>query len=185
MKFKIAILVFAAWSVSVLVAEPKQKPGQPATSTETESAVTVISEDEARGRAELLHTMYLRTLHTMHREYFRDNDRLTVPSRALEGVFSSVDRRSGGKTRWIAVNAPAMNIEHKPSTAIEKEAALALKGGESVYEKVVDGVYHRVGAITLFASCTRCHLGALANQRPGRRVAGLAISLPLALPEKK
>jgi len=143
-----------------------------------------LSITEAKARVAILESVYLSTLHNVHRRYFNSNtDRLPVPSRVLEDVFFSVDQQHGTKSRWIAVNAPPMNLEHKPKDGFEMRAAKEL-ARKTRYEEVVDGVYYSSRSITLFASCQKCHLSALSQQNPGRRVAGLVVSLPL-VPQPK
>ncbi len=38
-------------------------------------------------------------------------------------MFARIEKRSNVKSRWIAVNTPAMSINHEPETAFEKKAA--------------------------------------------------------------
>lgn len=135
--------------------------------------------EEARARAKLLHTTYESTLITVHRAYFEEGKRMMVPARVLEDVFYWVDQETNGKTRWISVNTEAMNIDHEPETEIEKKAAKSLASGEEVFEVVEGGVYHRAGAVTLVASCLRCHETTLFQKRKKKRVAGLVISIPV------
>lgn len=136
-----------------------------------------VSLAEARERARLLHDVYDGTLQTVHSRYFRDNDSgLTVPSRALEDVFSRVARRQHVSARWIAVNAQAMSLDHEPKDTFEKNAARALASGKQEFEVVESGRYRRAAPIALFASCLKCH--APPPMRPtGNRVAGLIISM--------
>jgi hypothetical protein len=94
---------------------------------EAEDKLTV---PEARRQTKLLHDTYIATLHTVHRSYFDEDEREIIPARALEEVFRQVDAETGGKTRWISVNTPAMNIDHKPKEGFEKDAARELAKGE-------------------------------------------------------
>jgi hypothetical protein len=143
------------------------------------SEPTTITVEEARGRVRILETVYLSSLQNIHRNYFRDDQRLPVPSRVLEDVFYSVHSRNGIKSRWIAVNTPAMNVEHKPKPGFETRATAAMTAKKSRFEEVKDGVFYSARSVTLLASCQRCHLSALAQQNGGRRVAGLVIEIPL------
>ena len=54
----------------------------------------------------------------------------------MEEVFRQIDAEIGGKTRWIAVNTPAMNIDHSPQEGFEKDAARELKQGKHEFERV-------------------------------------------------
>jgi len=134
---------------------------------------------EARRQAKVLHEVYVATLHTVHRTYFDEDSRDTIPARAMENVFRDVDRETGGETRWIAVNTPAMNIDHKPKAGFEKDAVRQLAKGEREFERIKDGVYQRAGAVSLFAGCTKCHLSGIRPQQNVRSVAGLVISIPV------
>jgi len=140
---------------------------------------TKITVDEARGRARVLETVYIASLQNIHRNYFQGDQKLAIPSRVLEDVFYSVNSRTGIKSRWIAVNTPAMNVEHKPKPGFETRATVAMKAKKSRFEEVKDNVFYSARSVTLFASCQRCHLSALAQQNGGRRVAGLVIEIPL------
>ena len=89
----------------------------------------------------------------------------------------NVAERSGVRLRWLVVEGRAMNVDHNPRDAFEKDAARALASGEDEHEAAADGVYRRAGPVTLGAECLKCHL-------PGRtsnkgRTAGLLISMPI------
>jgi hypothetical protein len=143
------------------------------------SEPTTITPEEARGRVRLLETVYISTLQNIHRNYFRNDQKLPVPSRVLEDVFYSLNRGNGIKSRWIAVNTPAMNAEHKPKPGFEARAVTALTANKSRFEEIKSGVFYSARSVTLLASCQRCHLSALAQQNGGRRIAGLVIEIPL------
>lgn len=150
-----------------------------AAEAEDKKPESVLTVDEARRQAKLLHSTYEATLHTVHREYFREGGRTPIPARVLEEVFYWVDEETHGETRWIAVNTEAMSIDHNPESEFEKQAAKVLSTGEEEFEQVEDGMYRRAGAITLFASCLKCHESALTQLRTKRRVAGLVINIPV------
>jgi hypothetical protein len=132
----------------------------------------------AKDRAKLLHRVYAATLDSMHHHFFR-RDRAVLPARALEDVFTSVDRGAGTKTRWIAVNTPAMSVHHEPATAFEKAAVVELATGKAAFERVEDGVYRRAGSIPLGAGCVSCHtkFSTAADKTP--RFAGLVVEIPV------
>lgn len=145
---------------------------------EAKENLAPMSVAEARRQASLLSETYMATLHVIHQQYFDTNLRDIVPPRALEDVFKQIDERTKGRTRWISVNTPAMNVDHDPKPGFEKDAANALNGGSKEFERIENGLYHRAAAVPLFASCNRCHLSALSSRRTGR-VAGLVITLPI------
>ncbi len=159
--------------------KPKEDPAQTATKSDPAEDVkkSAITVQVARQRAELLHTAFEATLIAVHRAYF-EGERDAVPAVVLEDVFSWVDKETHGKTRWIAVNTEAMNIDHEPKSDFEKKAAKALAAGNESFELIEDGVYHRAGAVSLVTGCLRCHETGLIQRRQRKRVAGLVISIP-------
>jgi hypothetical protein len=178
---RIAFLVVTALSTSLLVTVSRAE-GPPTkksiTKTEKKDDVKRISVEEARARAELLHEVYEATLQIMHRWYFREDKKITIPSKALDDVFYRVSLRSKINARWLAVNARAMSIDHAPKDAFEKQAARLLGRGENSHETVAEGVYRRAGSITLFGSCIKCHAPPPMNPNV-RRYAGLIITIPV------
>lgn len=157
--------------------EPPDNSDKPA--KKSKPAKPLLTVEEARGQAKLLHTTYEATLIAVHRAYFEEGKRMLVPSRVLEDIFYWVDHETKGETRWIAVNTEAMSIDHEPESEIEKKAAKVLASGEEEFELIEDGVYHRAGAVTLVASCLRCHEPNLFQKQKRKRVAGLVISIPV------
>lgn len=171
---------------SVLWGEPQdaqptaeQKSADSGDSDPQPEAKELLTVKAARRQSKLLHETYVATLHTVHRTYFDEDSRDVIPARALENVFKEIDKETGGQTRWIAVNTPAMNIDHKPKEGFEKDAARQLARGDREFERIENGVYHRAGAISLFAGCTKCHLSGIRPQQKVRSVAGLIISVPV------
>ena len=132
----------------------------------------------ARDRAKLMHEVYAATLDSMHHHFFR-RDRAVLPARALEDVFEQVGRRSGVEARWIAVNTPAMTVDHEPKTAFEKAAAAAIAAGKDEYVEVAGGVYRRAGAIPLGAGCVSCHTRSFGAPDKTPRFAGLVVGVPV------
>ena len=178
------IRTFGALAVAMLAcaAVHIQAGDNPTTAAEADSSgVAPLSVPEARRQATLLHETYLATLLVVHREYFDEKNRVTLPARAFEDVFKSIDKRTGGHTRWIAVNTPAMNVDHEPKPGFEKDAAKALANGQKDFESVAGNVYQRASGIPFAASCSKCHQSALGSRRAGR-MAGLVVSLPVQTP---
>jgi cytochrome c553 len=137
-----------------------------------------VSVAVARDRAVLLHEVFADTLEEVHRHYFR-REGAVLPSRALEDVFTRLDRRSGVKARWIAVNTPAMSVNHEPDTAFEKAAAAELAAGKAEYGRVEKGYYLRAGVIPLRAGCVGCHTRNAPITDKKARLAGLVIAIPV------
>lgn len=178
----VALCVVSSLCLVFLTASSNGESQKADTADDSKKAVEVIDKltvPEARRQTKLLHDTYIATLHTVHRSYFDEDEREIIPARAMENVFRQIDAETGGKTRWIAVNTPAMNIDHNPKEGFEKDAARELKKGKREFERVEDGTYFRAGAVSLFASCTKCHLSGLRPQQNVRSVAGLVISIPV------
>lgn len=132
---------------------------------------------EARDRARLLHETIHATLQIVHHQYYREDEGLLIPARTLEAVFKELARSQNVQLRWLAVNAQAMNVDHEPRDAFEKNAVKVLTSGENECEAVEDGVYRHVGAITLSSECLKCHLPNRTSTKD--RAAGLLIAIPI------
>ena len=183
-------------AVTAGLSQDAAKPGKPASEsdktaeaskttkpTETETAeaedeVERMTVEQARVRGQLLHDTWKDSLMVIHRIYFREGEKITIPSRAMDDIFARMEHRSNIKSRWIAVNAQAMSLDHKPKDQFEFDAAKALSLGKDVHEVVEDGVYRRAGPITLFSSCLKCHFPSRTARTRGR-IAGLVISIPV------
>jgi hypothetical protein len=155
-------------------APPKDPTSRPAEKAADER----VSMAEARERGKLMHSIYAATLEVMHHRYFRA-DRAVLPARALEDVFAEIDKQSKIKTRWIAVNTPAMSINHEPESEFEKKAAIELAAGKTEFDRVEDGYYRRAGVIPLGAGCVGCHTKLFSTPAKTPRFAGLVISIPI------
>ncbi|WP_417387245.1 c-type heme family protein [Gimesia sp.] len=133
--------------------------------------------DAAREQARLLHEALHSTLLIVHQKYYREDEKLPIPSSVLDEVFEHLQETRDIKFRWISVNAEAMNIDHEPQTEFEKQAAKAIADGKTEYEQVEKGVYRHAGMICLPSQCLKCHMP---NRRStATRFAGLVISLPV------
>lgn len=131
----------------------------------------------ARDRAQVLGDVYLSTLHVMHDRYFH-GDRAVVPARAMEDVFSDVQRQSHVEARWFAVSLNAMSIDHEPKSTFEEHAARRIKAGQQQVEAVEEGYYRRAVAVSLGGGCLHCHEG-FGKTSTVPRFAGLVISIPV------
>lgn len=159
--------------------EPKS--GSVHVATASENAPRSVA--EARDRARLLHETFHGALQVMHRDFFDDEDTRNIPSRSLEDVFAELARSQHVKLRWLAVNAEALNVDHKPSDEFEKRAVKALSAGEQEYEAVAGDVYQYAGSIKLSSQCLKCHLPGRTSNKD--RAAGLVITMPLEIPESR
>ena len=146
--------------------------------TQTGDVASLITVDEARERAKILHDVYESMLRTIHSRYFKENAGVPIPSRALEEVFARVTRRTKTKARWIAVNSQAMSIDHEPVDDFEKAAARVLSAGAQEFELVENGTYRRATPIALLDSCLKCHAPPPIRVT-NARFAGLVIAMPV------
>lgn len=184
------VLVSLFYIVASSFADPPEAPKNKVSgAAKTDAAKTtkkkkstgkrLVTVEAARERAKLTHHIYASTLEAMHHHYF-NNDRSSVPARVMEDMFSDIARQENIKAKWIAVNAKAMSIDHKPEGEFEKQAAKEISAGKHEYERVEKGLYQRAVAIPLTNNgCLGCHLGFAANKNKRDRFAGLVISIPV------
>jgi len=154
---------------------------------EKDKMATVSNEDAqqiavslavARDRASLMHNVYAATLEVMHDRYFHA-DRAIIPARAMEDVFSEVQRKSKIQARWIGVSFKPMSVTHEAATDFEKRAVKEIAAGNSEVDTVEDGFYRRVGAIPLGSNCISCHDGFFRSAPKKPKFAALVISVPI------
>jgi hypothetical protein len=132
----------------------------------------------ARDRAKLLHEVYASMLDVIHRRYFHA-DRAIVPARAMEDVFSDMERTAHIEARWIVANLKAMSVDHEPETPFEKQAAREITRGSKEIETVEAGFYRRAVPVPLTADCISCHGGFFRQPSSTPKFAGLVISIPV------
>ena len=161
---------------AAITPEPVESGLSPAAAKEKAARVPV---SVARDRAKLMHSIYSTTLGVMHDRYFHV-DRSIVPARAMEDVFSEIEKETGSKANWISVNLKAMSINHEPSTEFEKRAAKEIATGELDVETTEDGYYRRATAIPMTGGCISCHAGVFSQPAKNRKFAALVISIPVA-----
>ena len=137
-----------------------------------------VSLDVARDRAKLLHEVYASMLDVIHRRYFHA-DRAIVPARAMEDVFSDMERAAHSEARWIVANLKAMSVDHEPETPFEKQAAREITRGKKEVEIVEAGFYRRAVPVPLTADCISCHGGFFRKPSSTPKFAGLVISIPV------
>jgi len=158
------------------------KPPQTDVTRAAPSAESVPpSLEEARGRARLLHETMHATLQIVHQEFFREDKGIPIPAATLKKVFRELAVRQKVELRWLAVNAQAMNDDHKPQNDFEQQAVRALASGKEEFELVEDGVFRHVGVITLASECLRCHVPNRMSTKD--RAAGLIISMRIQQPK--
>lgn len=145
-----------------------------------EATTDYPSAKEARGRARLLHETLHATLQIVHHEYYREDEALKLPAATMRQVFREIENRQQVELRWLAVNAEAMNADHKPRDDFEKQVVAAFTAGKDEHELIEDGRLRWAGMITLSSDCLKCHAPTRTNNKD--RAAALVISIPLQRP---
>jgi hypothetical protein len=148
-----------------------------AAATAPEAAAPAAVPPEARLRSQLLHETIHGALQVMHRDFFREGDRLRIPSQSLEDVFRELERSWNVKVSWMSVNAKAMSVDHQPDGEFERSAAKAIAAGSEMFDAVENRRYRYAGAISLGNECLKCHVPERQDLHP--RKAALLISMPL------
>ncbi len=133
---------------------------------------------EARGRARLLQDSIVSSLTMIHHEYYREDEKLPIPARTYRKVFEELSQKQKVELRWLAITGQAMNVAHNPKTDFERQAAEVIASGATEFEATSDGIYRRVGVISLTSECLKCHAPNRTDVKP--RKAGLVISMPIA-----
>lgn len=164
----------------VALAGEEEVPSASPSAASPSAANPPASVEEARGRARLLHETVHATLQIVHQEFYRENERLPLPAASLRRVFRELQVRQQVELRWLAVNADAMNVDHRPRTPFETSAVTALAAGKGEFELVEGGIYRRAAPITLGSECLRCHAPTRTSNQD--RLAALIISQRLSSP---
>lgn len=174
-------IVAPPWILAaVILASTGASPAGDATKSPAPPARS-ISTAEAQSRARLLNETIHGALQVMHRDFFGADEDLNLPSQSLKDVFKELERQFQVRVSWLGVNA-TKSADHEPKDAFERQAAKALLKGEPEYSAVEDGIYRHVGAIKIQNECLKCHVPFRTTLED--RVAGLAISIPLAEPAR-
>jgi hypothetical protein len=172
----LCVLVLVTSRVELAVVSAGAPPSDPVATTGTgeDLPTTVV---EARGRARILHETIHGVLQVVHRDFFRPDDHMSIPSRSLEDVFKELARSWQVQVHWLVVNAEAMNIDNKPRDDFEKDAVKALASGKPEFEAVAGNVYRFAGSIRLASQCLKCHVPSRTSTED--RAAGVVITMPL------
>jgi hypothetical protein len=133
---------------------------------------------EAGMRARLLHETIHGALQVMHRDFFDEEKRHDIPSSSLEDVFVELKKQWDVEVAWMAVNAKAMSIDHRPQDAFQRAAAEAIAAGAERHEEIDGKRFRYAGAIHLGNSCLKCHVPNRTTLEDRR--AAVLISLPVA-----
>jgi len=145
--------------------------------SESQEPKPVLTTDEARMQAKLLHSTIHSTLRVVHDRYYREDEALPIPAAALGEVFQDIESTEKIKLRWLAVEGQAMNTDHVAQDSFEAEAVNALKAGKPFHEEATERSYRRAAPITLSNHCLKCHMPDRKNTKD--RTAGLIIAIPI------
>lgn len=156
---------------------------EPAPSPEGEKpeAADDAAVKEARVRARLLHETIHGSLQVMHRDFFKEEERSMIPSASLEDVFDELHKTWKVEVKWLAVDAKAMTVDHKPDTKFDRDAVKAISGGAEMWEEADAKTYQYAGVITLGNRCLKCHVPDRTSLED--RKAAVVISMPLKMVE--
>lgn len=132
---------------------------------------------EARARARLLHETIEGTLQVVHRDLFRKDESLAIPSRSFEDVFAELQKRHGVELQWLAVDTKAMALDHEADDRFEREAVEALQKGAAEFEAGEPELFQYAAPIRLSTQCLSCH-APLRTSNDERRAA-LVIRMPV------
>ncbi|NQV23977.1 MAG: DUF3365 domain-containing protein [Rhodopirellula sp.] len=187
MKHRITSLILAVSGIAAILILDSginfRSPNQSVRAEEDEAPAvkqrddSAQSETEARGRARLLHETIHGALQVMHRDFFREDEGLKIPSRSLDDVFAELDRTHGVKVRWLAVNAEPMNVDHQPKDDFERDAVKALASGKQEFDAIEGDAFRFAGLIRLPSQCLKCHVPRRTSNN--ERAAGVVITMPL------
>ena len=180
MKYVYTVLAISLASFTIALSDELHRvPAQKSEAVDAIATPTVVrpSLEEARRQAEVLHATMHSTLQLVHHRYYREDEGMPIPAAILKEVFDELEKEQHVKLRWLAVEGQAMNSDHKPQGSFENAAVKALQAGKRNFELAENGVYRRVGSITLTNHCLKCHVPD--RKSTANRTAGLIIAIPI------
>ena len=162
----------------IIASSAEAEEAEPAKSSVTdEDKARDVNIVHARRLASILFESVHGSLQVMHRDLFREDESVKIPSRSLEDVFSVLNRKHKVELRWLSVDTQAMNIDHEPSSEFEKEVVRHLRTQESNFESVEGNQFHFAGRIRLSTTCLSCHVPRRSDNDD--RFAGLLMTFDL------
>lgn len=148
-----AILIGAALSAGRSATSPVKGYSSPPLPEEPER----MSVKEARRTIALVDRAYQSTLRQIHRRFPVGNGQPVVAAVAVRDIQREVSGSSALTSRFLAVGTKAMNPDHEPKDAFEREAAGELKRGARWVESLEDGRLRVATVVPLGAGCYPCH----------------------------
>lgn len=116
-----------------------------------------MSLKEARRTIALLDRAYQSTLRQVHRRFPVGAGQPVVAAVAVRDIQREVSSSASLSSRFLAVGTKAMNPEHEPKDAFEREAAGELKRGARWVESLEDGRLRVATPVPLGGGCYPCH----------------------------
>jgi hypothetical protein len=116
-----------------------------------------MSVKEARRAIVLLDRTYQSALRQIHRRFPVGNGQPVVAAVAVRDIQREVSSSAGVSSRFLAVGTKAMNPDHEPKDAFEREAVQELKRGSRWVEAQEDGRLRVATGVPLGGGCFPCH----------------------------
>lgn len=142
-----------------------------------------MSLEEARRTIVLLDRTYQSALRQIHRRFPVGNGQPVVAAVAVRDVQREVSTSTALSSHFLAVGTKAMNPDHEPKDAFERQAVDELKRGARWVEAQDDGRLRVATIVPLGGGCFPCH------STPGGGTVQAAISwsvpVQVSLPERK
>lgn len=137
-----------------------------------------MSLKEARRTIALLDRAYQSTLRQVHRRFPVGAGQPVVAAVTVRDIQREVSSNASLSSRFLAVGTKAMNPEHEPKDAFEREAAGELKRGARWVEAVEDGRLRVATLVPLGGGCYPCH----STPGGGTTQAAISWSVPVLPP---
>jgi hypothetical protein len=112
---------------------------------------------EARRTVVLLDRAYQSALRQIHRRFPVGNGQPVVAAVAVRDVQRDVSSATGLSSRFLAVGTKAMNPDHEPKDAFERQAVDELKRGARWVEAQDEGRLRIATVVPLGGGCFPCH----------------------------
>jgi len=138
-----------------------------------------MSLEEARRTIALLDRTYQSALRQIHRRFPVGNGQPVVAAVAVRDVQREVSSSTGLSSHFLAVGTKAMNPDHEPKDAFERQAVDELKRGARWVEAQDDGRLRVATVVPLGGGCFPCH----STPGGGTVQAAISWSVPVQSPQ--
>lgn len=133
---------------------------------------------EARRSIAVLNSVYQTTLRQVHRRFPVGNGQPVVAALVLRDVQREVSAGAAPASRFLAVKTKAMNPDHEPRDAFERQAAEELGRGARWVESIEEGRLRAATPVPLGGGCYPCH----STPAGGVVLAAISWSVPIQTP---